>query len=97
MLTPTESEWANNWRVKCREQLDKKKNPDALSKLPEGSVIKVVMPFDTQRHKEGDKITLTKTKWSSRCKWFVNGSNCYFTAGLMKSLEGHYEVIKRGE
>ena len=97
LLTPTDNEYANNWRTKCREQLEKKKNPNALSKLPEYTVIKVVLPFDTQRHSKGDEITLTKRKWGRSCKWFVNGSNCYFTAGLMKSLEDDYEVIKRGE
>lgn len=95
LLTPTDSVWANNWRAKCRERLEKKKNPNALSKLPEGSVIKVVLPFDTQRHKEGDEVTLTKIRWGKRCKWFAG--NCYFTQGLMKQLEEHYEVIKRGE
>lgn len=97
LLTPIDSEWANNWRAKCREQLEKKKNPNALSNLPEYTVIKVVLPFDTQRHSKGDELTLTKRKWGRSCKWFVNGSNCYFTSGLMKSLDGHYEVIKRGE
>jgi hypothetical protein len=77
--------------------LEKKKSPNALSKLPEGTVIKVVLPFDTQRYKAGTEVKLTKEKWGKRCKWFVSGTSCYFTQGLMKSLEGHYEVIKRGE
>ena len=97
LLTPTDSEYANSWRAKCREQLEKKKNPNSLSKLPEGSVIKVVLPFDTQRFKEGTEIKLTKEKWGKRCKWFVSGTSCYFTQGLMKMLDEHYEVIKRGE
>ena len=95
LLTPTESEWANEWRKKCYENLAKKKNPDALHNLPEGSVIKVVLPFDTQRHKVGTEVTLTKIKWGRKCKWFT--SNCYFTSGLMKSLEGYYEIVKRGK
>ena len=95
LLTPTDSEWANDWRAKCREQLEKKKNPNALSKLPEDSVIKVTLPFDTRRYKQGDEVILTKTRWGKRCKWFA--SSCYFTQGLMKQLEEHYEVVKRGE
>lgn len=95
LLTPTDSEWANNWRASCRERLKQKKNPNSLSKLPEGSVIKVVLPFDTQRYSKGSEVILTKIKWGKQYKWFA--SNCYFTRGLMKSLEGHYEVIKRGE
>ena len=92
LLTPTNSEWANNWRTKCREQLEKKKNPNSLNKLPEGTVIRVTMPFDTRMYREGDVVKLTKAKWGKRYKWFA--SNCYFTQGLMKSLEGHYEIIK---
>jgi hypothetical protein len=95
LLTPTENEYANEWRKACYKNLAKKKNPNALCNLPEGSVIKVVLPFDTQRHKAGTEVTLTKTKWGRQCKWFT--SNCYFTSGLMKSLEGHYEIVKRGE
>lgn len=95
LLTPTNSEWANNWRTKCREQLEKKKNPNSLNKLPEGTVIQVTMPFDTRMYREGDIVKLTKAKWGKRCKWFA--SSCYFTQGLMKSLEGHYEIIKRKE
>ena len=95
LLTPTESEYANEWRKKCYETLAKKKDPNALSNLPEGSVIKVVLPFDTQRHKAGTEVILTKTKWGRKCKWFT--SNCYFASGLMKSLEGYYEIIKKGD
>lgn len=97
LLTPTTNEYANNWRAKCQEQIEKKKNPDALCNLPEYTVIKVVLPFATQRYNEGDELTLTKMRWGKRCKWFVNGSNCYFTTGMMKLLEDNYELVKRGE
>lgn len=95
LLTPTDSEWANNWRTKCREELEKKKNPNSLSKLPEDTVIQVTMPFDTRFYKEGDVVKLTKVKYGKRCKWFT--SHCYFTQSLMKQLEEHYEVVKKGE
>ena len=95
LLTPTDNECANNWRAKCREQLEKKKNPNALSKLPENTVIKVVLPFDTQRYSKGDEVVLTKRKWGRSCKWFVSGTNCYFTSGLMKLLEEDYEIINK--
>jgi hypothetical protein len=43
LLTPTESEWANEWRKTCRERAAQKraerKNPDSLENLPIGSVI----------------------------------------------------------
>ena len=97
LLTSTNNEYANNWRAKCREQLAKKKNPNALNKLPEYTVIKVVLPFDTERHSKGDELMLTKRKWGTRYKWWVNGSYCYFTTGTMKLLEDSYEIVKKGE
>ena len=98
LLTPTDSEWANNWRAKCREQLAKKNNPNALRKLPVGTLIKVTMPFDTKYFSEGNVVELRKRTHfgSDRTSWYANGY-IRFTAGLMKQLEGHYEVIQKGE
>ena len=99
LLTPTDSEWANNWRTKCREKLEKKKNPNALSKLPVGSIIQITMPFDTIYFREGDIVKLRKDRSvrSNRTTWYVIQRAIRFTAGLMKQLEEHYEVIKRGD
>lgn len=97
LLTPTDNEYANKWRAKCREKLEKKRNPHSLNKLPEGTVIQVVLPFDTQHHTMGDVVSLTKARWGKRCKWFVKNSYLYFTQGLMSQLEGHYEIIKKGD
>ena len=99
LLTPTDSEWANNWRAKCREQLEKKKNPNSLSKLPVGTIIQVTMPYNTRFFNEGDIVKLQKRQnWgNNRTAWYVVQMSIKFTTGLMKQLEGHYEVIKRGE
>lgn len=100
LLTPTESEYANEWRKKCYEQIAKKKNPNSFGKLPVGTIIKVIMPFDTNYFREGQEVRLRKrTKWgSNRTEWItMNGVACRFTASLMKALEENYEIIKRGE
>ena len=99
LLTPTDNEWANNWRTKCREKLEKKKNANALNKLPVGTIIQVTMPFDTKYYGEGDVVKLRKDKnWgSNRTSWYVVGCAIRFTSSLMKQLEGHYEVIKKGD
>ena len=96
MLTPTDSKWANNWRIKCRERLEKKKNPNALNNLPIGTIIQVTMPFDTTYFKEGDIVKLRKDKSyrSNRTSWYVVQRAIKFTSGLMKQLEEHYEVVK---
>ena len=99
LLTPTDNEWANNWRSECRKRLEEKKNPNALSKLPVGTIVQVTMPFDTRFFKKGAVVKLRKTKnWNSnRTSWYVVQLSIKFTSSLMKQLEGCCEIIKRGE
>jgi hypothetical protein len=100
LLTPTENEYANEWRKTCYENIKTKKNPNGLSKLPVGSVIKVVMPFDTKYFKKGQEVKLNKCKkWgSNRTEWVTSTPPmCRFTASLMRALDGAYEIVKRGE
>lgn len=100
LLTPTENEYALEWRKACYENLTKKKNPNALSKLPVGTIIKVVMPFDTNYFKAGQEVRLRKqTKWgSNRTEWItMDGVLCRYTTRLMKLLEDCYEIIKKGD
>lgn len=40
LLSPTDSQWANEWRERCRENAKKKKSPDALKNLPLGTIIR---------------------------------------------------------
>lgn len=45
LLTPTDSEWANEWRADCweniRKKKEKRKDPNSLANLPIGSVIEM--------------------------------------------------------
>ena len=99
LLSPTDNEYANAWRKACYERhADKKKyKTNSISRLPVGSVIKVTMPCRTSLYKEGDVVTLTKgyAYGLKRPAWF--SPRARFTAGLMKLLDGHYEIIKKGE
>lgn len=101
LLTPTENEYANNWRKQCYENIEKKKAPNGFNKLPVGTVIKVVMPFDTTYFKAGQEVKLEKRiKWgSNRTEWLTKTPPmCRFTTGLMKILaETNYEIISKGE
>lgn len=99
LLTPTDNEWANNWRNKCHEQLNEKKKPNLLSKLPENTIIQVTMPCDTKFFKKGRVVQLQKRKnWhNNRTNWWVVQMNMKFAPSLMKLLEGSYEVVKKGE
>ena len=93
LLSPTESEWANEWRQKCYENIENKKDPSSLSNLPVGAKIKVTMPFDTKYHNKGQEIVLTKClNWKgNRSAWYKGSMK--FTAGLMKLLENSYEIV----
>ena len=99
LLSPTDNENANEWRKACYERhANKKKNhTNSISRLPIGSVIKVTMPCRTTLYKEGDVVTLTKCYVYGRKRPAWVSPRARFTAGLMKLLEDHYEVIKRGE
>lgn len=100
LLTPTKNEYALEWRKQCYENLAAKKNPNAFNKLPVGTIIKVIMPFDTKYFKAGQEVRLRKrTKWTSnRTEWITtNGVACRFTASLMKMLQDSYEIVSKGE
>ena len=100
LLSPTDNEYANQWRQACYESLAKKKSPNTFSKLPVGTVIEVVMPFDTNYYEQGHKVRLQKrTKWNSnRTEWITQTYPvCRFPANMMKMLQNDYVVIKRGE
>lgn len=97
LLPATDNKYAKEWRKKCWEYHDFKKNPNSLNNLPEESIIKTIMPFDTMRCKKGQEVYLVKKKWNKRSKWFMKNLNIYFTQGLMKSLsEYDYEIIQKG-
>lgn len=99
LLTPTDSEWANNWRQACREHYAKKNNPNALNKLPLGSVIQFTLPYDTTLNKAGSIITLEKTNdWSKKAYWVQKNRWVKWGSALINRVtNGNYEVIKRGE
>lgn len=90
LLTPTDNEYANAWRKRCYENLSKKNNPNSLSKLPVGSVIKY-----TDRN--GKEIVLYKHSTAYQFKrpfWMLSDNSGYISP---KHIPDNYEVIKRGE
>ena len=97
LLTPTNSELAKQWRQACYDNTKAKKNPNSLNKLPIGTVIQVTMPVETLYYKIGNVVTLTKQRrlTSGRPAWY--SPRARFSSTLMKMLDGHYEVIKKGE
>ena len=73
LLTPTDSDWANEWRKKCYEYHDKKerekKDKYSLKNLPEGTKIDFVAPFTSSAAREGEHVTLEKKVVSWKYVW----------------------------
>lgn len=94
LLTPTENEYAREWRKACYENLAKKKNPNSLGRLPVGSKIKYTLPYDTTHRKAGTELILTKVQkaWSNRSYW-----TDYYYRYSSKMIGDNYEIIQRGE
>ena len=90
LLTPTDSEFANNWRERCYANLEKKKDKNSLSKLPIGSVIKYT-------DHNGKEITLYKHPAGYQFKrpfWMLKDNSGYIST---RHISNSYEVVKRGE
>lgn len=89
LLTPTEYEYAKEWRKRCYENLEKKKNPNTLANLPIGSVIKCTL--------NGKEIVLEKhdaTYQFKRSFWKMVDEASYISA---KHIPNNYEVVKKGD
>jgi hypothetical protein len=98
LLSPTDNEYANEWRNACYENIAKKKSKNGLNKLPVGTIIKVTMPFDTKYFNEGNEVKLEKRQnWhNTRTAWYAVGYSIRFTPSLMRMLENDYEIITKG-
>lgn len=89
LLTPTEYEYAKEWRKRCYENLKKKKDPNTLTNLPIGSVIKCTL--------NGKEIVLEKHAAAYQFKrsfWKMVDEASYIPA---KHIPNNYEVVKKGD
>ena len=69
LLSPTDNEYALNWRQKCRE---KKSSKNALEKLPVGTVIEYALGDQTYRLEKRAPNFQFKTPW-----WYRAANNTY--------------------
>ena len=94
LLTPTENEYAIEWRKQCYENLKKKNNLKSLGKLPIGSVIQFELENNTALNKAGSIITLEKTNaWSDKAYWLQSGHIKWTAALINRMTNGNYEVV----
>jgi len=90
LLSPTENEYANEWRQKCREKTKLKSLPTNLSNLPVGTRIKFVAPFDMKIHKKGEEIIVWKAQRSVKGTYWIDGHYAY----PAKVIGDAYEIIE---
>lgn len=86
LLSPTDNEYASDWRERCWKNIEEKKNPHALSNLPIGAVIRF-----TQRN--GKVIELQKHPAAYQFKrpfWYNSNENTYMPARRIPNI---YEVV----
>lgn len=91
LLSPTDNEYALEWRKKCEKRAEDRLNPYTLSRLPVGSIVKFKAPFDMTRFKKGEDITVQKMHIGKSNRW-MNGSY-YYPSHI---IGDEYEVMRRG-
>ena len=72
-----------------------KAKPNALNKLPIGTVIKFIAPYDMVQYKKGDEITVTKKVRSysrKRTNTFWVSGNYYYST---KTIGNDYEIVRK--
>ena len=90
LLSPTDNEYAKEWRQKCYEVLQNKRNPNHLGNLPIGSEIKYT-------RSNGEEVVLYKHPAAYQFKrsfWMLKDGSGYISP---KYIPNNYEVIKRGD
>lgn len=86
LLSPTDHEWAIEWRERCRKHIEEKKSPNALKNLPIGAVIRF-----SQRN--GNVVELVKHPAAYQFKrpfWYNSNDNTYMPA---TRIPANYEVV----
>ena len=82
LLTPTSSEWANEWREKCRQNIQSKKEQINLSKCEIGTKILIQDP------KTSSSVILEKYRPfnKKRAIWVDFSSNRYFPMSYLYQI-----------
>ena len=89
VLTPTEYEWAKEWRERRYENIKKKKSPDALSNLPIGSEIKFTLWDGTEK-----RLVKHPAAYQFSRPFWMNLNE--YTYVPVNRIPKNYEVIRRG-
>ena len=86
LLSPTDNEYAIDWRERCQKNIEAKKRPHSLSKLPIGTTIRFT-------NWKGESVELSKHPAAYQFKkpfWYNSNNNTYMPA---TRIPDSYEVI----
>lgn len=86
LLSPTDNECAVQWRERCRERHQMKKN------LAKATRIRMTYAHDTKCHKKGDTVELHRGKVKHLHKYWFDNSEYYYTPVSMILSTG-FEVV----
>jgi len=99
LLTPTDSQWANEWRQRCRDyakaKADERRSPNIFSKLPIGTKVIWTVPCDNPFClNEGEKLELEKAKSFGRVRsyWLCRAQCLRIYPKHVNARD--YEVVK---
>lgn len=88
LLSPTDNEWANEWRKNCNENARIKKETRDLDKAEVGTRIVVTMPCDTRLFAKGEQVIIIKKKnYNNRTQWVCENMSVRFTNALMNYIK----------
>ena len=90
LLSPTDDEYALEWREKCRERIKKKKEGRTKNALPVGSIIRY-------QRLDGSEIELEKMSPSYQFKsnwWYCRKDNTYMPN---KYIPESFEIVRIGK
>ena len=88
LLTPTDNEYANAWRERCRQNMQKKKDKKTKATLPVGTVIR----FTRWDGKTYELEKMAPNYQFCRAWWYHAETNTYYPA---KKIPEEFEIIER--
>ena len=89
LLTDTDSEYAVQWRKRCRETIQKKKDKLTKGTLPVGSIIKF-------KNYNGENVILEKRPPMYQFRrpwWYCSDNHTYFQ---LNHIPNEFEIIRKG-
>ena len=99
LLTPTDNDYANEWRNNCYKYHEEKKTKISTSKVKDGQSVRFTTVLNSNVFKTGEEMTVTKIRVNGKVKWLYidheKFSAYYITSqNLNKFSGGKFEILE---